>query len=115
MQSEGRAVVKVLAVADRPGVAGHLLNLLGRHGINIELLVGGLDGEGNANFAICIDQKDLDAATGILESVRDSIDAEGISYVPDVAVLSIFGPHLREKPRVPGVMFDALAQRHLFL
>ena len=24
-------------------------------------------------------------------------------------MLSVFGPHLREKPKVPGVMFNALA------
>jgi aspartate kinase len=109
MQSEGRALLKILSVPDRPGMAGTLLSLLGQHGVNIEFLSEGSDIEGYGNFAICIDQKDLGAALGILESVKNGIDAKGISYVPDVAVLSIFGPHLREKPKVPGAMFNALA------
>lgn len=109
MQSEGRALLRILSVPDRPGVAGTLLSILGQNGVNIEFLVEGSDIEGYGNFAICIDQKDLDSALGILESVKNSIDARGVSYVPDVAVLSVFGPHLREKPRVPGAMFNALA------
>ena len=109
MLFRSRALVRVLSVPDRPGVAGALLSVLGRNGINIELLVESADMEDCGNFTICIDQKDLGAALGVLESVKNSIDAKGISYVPDVAVLSVFGPHLREKPRVPGVMFNALA------
>jgi len=109
MQSEGRSVVQILSVPDRPGVAGTLLSILGQNGINIEFLVEDSDIEGHGNFAICIDQKDLDAALSILESLKDSIEARGISYIPDVAILSVFGPHLREKPRVPGAMFNALA------
>ena len=109
MQSEGRALLRILSLPDRPGVAGTLLSVLGHNGINIEFLVEGSDIEGQGNFSICIDQKDLGAALGILDSVKDSVDARGVSYVPDVAVLSVFGPHLREKPRVPGAMFNALA------
>jgi aspartate kinase len=109
MQSEGRALLKILSVPDRPGVAGTLLSVLGQHGVNIEFLSEGSDIEGYGNFAIGIDQKDLDAALGILESVKNGIDARGITYVPDVAVLSVFGPHLREKPKVPAAMFNALA------
>jgi aspartokinase len=109
MQSEGRALLKILSVPDRPGVAGTLLSVLGQHGVNIEFLSEGSDIEGFGNFSICIDQKDLDAALGILESVKNGIDARGITYVPDVAVLSVFGPHLREKPKVPAAMFNALA------
>jgi aspartokinase len=37
------------------------------------------------------------------------VDAKGLAYNPDVAVISVFGPHLREKPRIPGMMFTALA------
>jgi len=29
--------------------------------------------------------------------------------VPDVAVITVFGPHLREKPHIHGMMFSAIA------
>jgi len=32
-----------------------------------------------------------------------------VTYLPDVAVISVFGPHLREKPKIPGLMFAAIA------
>jgi len=109
MQSDGRALVRVLSVPDRPGIAGAILSELGQYGINIEFLVEGTDMEGCGNFTFCIDQKDLGTALGVLAGVKGRVEAKGITYTPDVAILSIFGPHLREKPQVPGLMFNALA------
>ncbi|MCB2188864.1 MAG: hypothetical protein KQJ78_20790 [Deltaproteobacteria bacterium] len=110
MESDGRALVRVMAVPGNPGAAGVLIGSLGEHGINIELLVESFDLDDAANFAMVIAPKDLDHALGLLEEVKLQIDAGGISYNPDVAILSVFGPHLREKPRVPGLMFTSLAQ-----
>lgn len=109
MQSEGRALVRVLSVPDRPGVASAILAELSHYGINVEFLVEGADIEGCGNFTFCIDQKDLGTALGALAQVKGRIEAKGITYSPDVVILSIFGPHLREKPQVPGAMFSALA------
>ena len=78
--------------------------------INIELLVQNFDIEDAGNFALVIAQKDLDHALSVMDEVKPMIEAKGITYNPDVAVISVFGPHLREKPKVPGLMFSSLAQ-----
>jgi aspartokinase len=62
MQSDGRALVKIMSVPDHASVAGTILAAMGESGIN-----------------------------------------------PDVAVITVFGPHLREKPRVHGLMFSSIA------
>lgn len=109
MQSDGRAMVRVLSVPDHAGAAGTIFGAMGSAGINIELMVQVFDLDEAGNFALVIAQKDLDHALSVLEEVKPIVEARGISYSPDVAVLSVFGPHLREKPRVPGIMFAALA------
>ena len=109
MQSDGRSLVRILSAPNGSGVAGALLRALGESGINIELVVQSIDIDDGANFALVIAQKDLDHTLSVLEDIKSSLDAKGISYVPDVAVISVFGPHLREKPRVPGLMFSSLA------
>jgi aspartokinase len=81
---------------------------MGGGGINIELVVQCFDMDDNGNFALVIAQKDLDHALGLMEELKPAIDAKAVSYAPDVAVISVFGPHLREKPLVPGRMFTAL-------
>ena len=49
------------------------------------------------NFSIVIDQKDLDRAVDLLEAIKETIDARIVSYTPDVAVITGFGPHTSGK------------------
>ena len=109
MHSDGRAVVKVMSCPDRPDIAGLVLGALGDRNINIEFLVQGFDLDGFSNYTLCIDRKDLEAAISCLESIKQSVEAKVISYNPNVAVVSVFGPHFREKPKISGIMFSALA------
>jgi aspartate kinase len=109
MQSDGRAVVKVMSCPDRPDIAGLVLGALGDRNINIEFLVQSFDLDGFSNFTLCIDRKDLESTIEVLEAMKPSIEAKVISYNPNVAVVSVFGPHFREKPKISGIMFSALA------
>ena len=109
MQSDGRALIKIMSVPDQVSVAGTVLSALGENDIHIELLVESYDLDDCGNFSLVIDQKDLDHAVDVLEEIKPTIDAKVVSYTPDVAVITIFGPHLREHPRIHGRMFTAIA------
>ncbi len=109
MQSDGRAIVKLLSVPDRTDTPGLILGALGNNNVNIEFLVESTDLDGFANFTFCIDEGDLERAVTALETVKSEVGAKVVTYVPDVSVVSVFGPHFREKPRISGVMFSALA------
>ena len=109
MQSDGRAAVKVMSCPDRADIAGLLLGTLGERNVNIEFLVQSFDIDGFSNFTLCIDQKDLESAIVVLETIKPSLESKVISYNPNVVVVSVFGPHFREKPKISGVMFSALA------
>jgi len=109
MQSDGRALLKIMSVPDHASVAGTVFKAMGENGINIELLVQSFDLDDCGNFAVVIDQKDLDQALQVLEELKPTIDAKAISYTPDVAVITVFAPHLREKPYIHGLMFSSIA------
>jgi len=108
MANTGLATVSILSLPDRPDVAGTVLHALGKRSVNIEFIVHNLDLEGNGNITFCINQKDLEVALEVLEGVKPLIDARGISHHPNVAVISVFGPHFRERPMISGLMFNAL-------
>jgi len=108
MVSTGLAMVSILSVPDRPDVAGTILHAMGKNNVNIEFVVLSSDVEGNGNMTFCIDQKNLEVAIGVLEGVKPLIEARGISYHPNVAMISVFGPHFRERPMISGLMFNAL-------
>jgi aspartokinase len=108
MASTGLAMVSILSVPDRPDVAGTILHAMGKNNVNIEFVVLCSDVEGNGNMTFCIDQKNLETAIGVLEGIKPLIEARGISYHPNVAMISVFGPHFRERPMISGLMFNAL-------
>ncbi len=108
MAASGLATVSILSLPDRPDVPGMILHAMGGRNINIEFVVHNVDIEGNGNMTFCIDQKNLEAALEVLEGVKPLIEARGISYHPNVATVSVFGPHFRERPMISGLMFNAL-------
>ncbi len=108
MAASGLATVSILSLPDRPDIPGTILHALGNRNINIEFVVHNVDIEGNGNMTFCIDQKNLEPALAVLENVKPLIEARGISYHPDVATISVFGPHFRERPMISGLMFNAL-------
>ncbi len=109
MQSDGRAIVKLLSVPDQTDAPGLILGALGGKNVNIEFLVESTDLDGQANFTFCIDEGDLERALTALDTVKGEVGAKVVTYTPNVSVVSVFGPHFREKPRISGVMFSALA------
>jgi aspartokinase len=85
-----------------------ILHAVGNQNINIEFIVHDIDVESNGNMTFCIDQKYLEVALEVLEGIKPLVEARGISYHPDVATISVFGPHFRERPMISGLMFNAL-------
>lgn len=108
MAATGLSTVSILSLPDRPDVPGMILHAMGGRTINIEFVVHNIDIDGNGNMTFCIDQKNLEAALEVLEGVKPLIDAKGVSYHPNVATVSVFGPHFRERPMISGLMFNAL-------
>ena len=109
MQSDGRSLLRLLDMPDRHRARAEALSALGEGGVNIELLAESPCGKGFGALALVIDQKAAGKALGVIEEVGAKVGIGGMEHVEDVAVVSIFGPHLREKPLVPGRMFSALS------
>ena len=109
MQSAHLAKLGILSVPDRPGVAGAVLNALGRIGINVQFIVQCTDNQDHAQIVCCVAGEDGERATRSLESIKSEIGAAEIALTPDVAIVSIFGPDFREIPGISGTMFSSLA------
>jgi aspartokinase len=108
MAHSGLATVSILSFPDRPDIPGVILHAVGNQNINIEFIVHDIDVEGNGNMTFCIDQKYLEVALEVLDDMKPLVEARGISYHPNVATISVFGPHFRERPMISGLMFNAL-------
>jgi len=109
IQNTGLAKVGVMAVPDKPGVAGAILNTLAQAGVNVQYIVQLHDLDNTSHIVFCVAQDDLAATLAMLGEVKEEIGAQEVIHKGDVALVSIFGPDFRERPGVAGAMFNALA------
>jgi aspartate kinase len=108
IQSKQLAQVGVMSTPDQPGLAGKILGALGSEGINIQFIVQLVDLSARGSMIFCIDQKDLEQTLKVLKKVQPLVGFEKVIHQSPVAIISIFGPHFREKPAIGGAMFAAL-------
>lgn len=113
LQNKQLAQVGVMSVPDRPGLAGEILGALGKEGINIQFVVQTVDQHGHGNIIFCIDCKDLEETLKILNGLHPSVGQKKITHHSPVGIISIFGPHFREKPSIAGTMFTALGNARI--
>jgi aspartate kinase len=108
-KNERMTKVTLFGVADRPGMAGEIFGALGLKGISVELLVTNPGKAGRSNISFAVVNEEMNAARSILEEIKNRVDAEGLSFQPDMALISIHGKQLSGVPGVAGKMFHALA------
>jgi aspartokinase len=113
MQNAHLSLLNVTAVPDRPGIAAAILGELGQRSINVQFIVQCIDQNQRNQVALCVDRDDLQVGLDIVNRVAPAIEAGKVLAVPEVAIVSIFGPDFRERPGIAGTMFEALASRQI--
>lgn len=110
MHSDGLAMVGVMAIPSRPGMAGKILSTMGNNNINVQFIVQTLDRDGNDHVVFCVNREELDLALDLLADVKQDIAAQEIVHDASVGLVSIFGPDFRQRPGIAGEMFATLGK-----
>jgi aspartate kinase len=104
------ALVGIMAVPDRPGIAAAVFEALGSRGINVLFIAQSVDLNNYTHIVFCVASKDLSHALGLLEPAEQEFGGRAVIRNARVAIVSIFGPDFRERPGIAGVMCRALAK-----
>ena len=113
MHSDGLAMIGVLAMPSRPGLAGKILSVMGSKDINVQFIVQLVDKDGNDHVVFCVDRRDLETAIDLLADIKEELSAQEIVHDASVGLVSIFGPDFRQRPGIAGEMFAALGQAEI--
>ena len=113
MHNDDLAMVGVLAMPSRPGMAGKILSAMGDNAINVQFIVQTLDKDGKDHVVFCVSREDLDQALKLLDEVKEAVAAQNIVHEAEVGLVSIFGPDFRQRPGIAGEMFAALGQAEI--
>jgi len=109
LQYKDMALVGMMAVPDRPGIAAAIFKTLAKRGINVLYIVQLVDLDNNTHVVFCVASKDASVALALLEPLKKRFGGRGITHRARVAIVSIYGPDFRETPGIAGMMHTALA------
>ena len=102
------ARISVIGVADEPGIAFKVFNLLARHHINVDIIIKSIGRDGRKYISFTVARTDLQEAMTILNDNRESLTAQSVECATGVAKISIIGAGMTSNPGVAARMFEAL-------
>ena len=109
LQSPELASLTLLLPGGDSDSSASVLNLLGKHNINIRFINKYKDSAGNTFLCLCVDAEFLDKALALLDTNEKSLGIRDFMYHPRVKVISIY-PH-KERPRVAERMLTTLRMK----
>ena len=103
------AKISVVGVSDQPGAAGKLFTELGKHNVNIDMIIQSNE-EVNATNTITftVSEDDYDEAKRVTEVVAQQMGATRVDGDTNIAKVSIVGVGMISKPGVAATMFKTL-------
>ena len=64
-------------------------------------------------MTLCIFPKDAKEAVEIIKSQKNGNKEQRVEEIPNVASLTVYGPHFREKPAISGEMCSTLGKANV--
>ena len=103
------ARVTLHSVDDRPGISAELFGQLGSQGFNVELVSSNIVSKGKSDISFVVAEEELPAVLVLMDSLKKSTNAQNVTYDSNVALVTITGHGLIQKPGIAGKMFKALS------
>ena len=102
------ARISVIGLADQPGIAFKLFNMLAKNNINVDIILQSVGREGTKDISFTVSQDDLAEALKILEERKESLTIQKITHDSKVAKISVVGAGMMSNPGVAAQMFESL-------
>ena len=99
----------ITSLADQPGVAGNILNLLAEAQINLEFITEISYRDNSAVMSFCINADYMDTADKLIQE-NVEVRSLKISKIEFISILGVYGPHFREKPGIAAKFCSVLGE-----
>lgn len=112
-RTDGLVLIRVLGARPEPGLAAKTLATLGNKKINLTCVTSFVDPGKRDNLCLALSERDLDQALGLLQTIKEEIDAQAIEYQRRCTSISIYGPHFSERPAIAARIFEVTADANI--
>ncbi len=103
------AKLTVRGVPDKPGIAAHILNEIGKASINVDMIVQNVGADGTTDFTFTVHRGDYRKAMDILRRVAQELKAREVSGDDKIVKISVVGVGMRSHAGIASQMFKTLA------
>jgi aspartate kinase len=103
--------VSLVGVKDQPGVAGKLFTSIGRHDINIHMIVQAEHHGGRNDISFLIQTDAFPRVSRILDELVAEVSAERAVVDESVATVSLVGEGVQREPGIAARMFSRLGEK----
>ena len=102
------ARIAVLGVKNEPGIAFRIFDLLGKHNINVDVILQSIGRDGTKDIAFTVDQEQAKDAVAALQENQERLTIQQIKEEENIAKLSVVGAGMQSNAGVAAKMFEAL-------
>ncbi len=105
--------VALIGLQHNPGVAFQVFDLLGKHNINVDIILQSIGREDTKDISFTIHRKDREEAETLLNEHKDALKFDHIESDDQIGKVSIVGVGLMSNCGVAAKMFEALYEANI--
>lgn len=110
--AKDEAQISLRQLDDRPGVSAAIFGPMADGGINVDMIVQNISGDGKyTDMTFTVPSGDLDKATNLLQNNKDEIGYDEIQSESGLVKVSVIGIGMRSHAGVAATAFKALAEK----
>jgi aspartate kinase len=105
--------ISILGVPDRPGAAAKIFTGIGKHDVNIALIVQAEHQGGRNDISFLVPADGFLRISRVLDELVSLVDGERAVVDENVATVSVVGEGVQREPGIAARMFSALAAKEI--
>lgn len=108
---EDLTFVRIFDLPDEPDWAGSALEEFCFYGQTVNFIAENIDIRGKANLSVTLHQGKLELFEKAIDSIENLNDDVKTEVINDVCLVTVYGPHFKERSGLAATFFRALGHR----
>ncbi len=104
-------MIEILGIKDEPGSAGKIFRLFSEHHISVEFITSSFTTTGGGSMSLGMSDEHCTKVDELSIAIEEIIKPDKIVKRPAIAMLTVYGPHFAEKPRVAEIFCSELGRK----
>ena len=111
--NKDQAKISLISIADKPGVAAEIFNIVAEQNINIDMIIQNVGHDGTTDLSFTVPEKDLSNTVRVIEGLNNQIKIATVETDIDISKVSVIGIGMVSHVGVAAKMFSALAAENI--